>query len=189
MNELLRNDDRASDVRVAVAGLVLLGLIGVLVVVDLVSDASSGIETQDVLFEGSILALSLAGIAGLGRSLMRVQRDVRALSAELATWRAVAEVWRREARGLLDGLGAAIDRQFGHWSLSHAEREVGLLLIKGLSLKEVAQIRATSERTVRQQAQAIYRKAGVAGRAELSAFFLEDLLLPLQPADKAKEKS
>jgi hypothetical protein len=26
----------------------------------------------------------------------------------------------------------------------------------------------------------VYRKAGVAGRAELSAFFLEDLLLPLQ---------
>jgi len=38
----------------------------------------------------------------------------------------------------------------------------------------------TSERTIRDQARAVYRKSGVAGRTELSAFFLEDLLLPLQ---------
>jgi DNA-binding NarL/FixJ family response regulator len=55
---------------------------------------------------------------------------------------------------------------------------VGLLLLKGLSLKEAAEARQTSERTVRQQALAVYRKAGLAGRAELAAFFLEDLLLP-----------
>lgn len=42
----------------------------------------------------------------------------------------------------------------------------------------MARARGTSERTARQQALAVYRKAGLAGRAELSAFFLEDLLLP-----------
>lgn len=52
---------------------------------------------------------------------------------------------------------------------------------KGLALKDVANLRSTSERTVRQQALAIYRKAGLAGRAELSAFF-EDLLLPSEKA-------
>jgi DNA-binding NarL/FixJ family response regulator len=55
---------------------------------------------------------------------------------------------------------------------------VALLLVKGLALKDVAQVRATSERTVRQQSLAIYRKSGLAGRAELAAFFLEDLLSP-----------
>ena len=38
-----------------------------------------------------------------------------------------------------------------------------------------------SERTVRQHAVSVYRKSGLAGRAELSAFFLEDLLLPITP--------
>ena len=38
-----------------------------------------------------------------------------------------------------------------------------------------------TERTVRDQAGAIYRKSGLAGRAELSAYFLEDLL-PSQPS-------
>jgi hypothetical protein len=36
-----------------------------------------------------------------------------------------------------------------------------------------------SERTVRRHAVSVYRKSGLAGRAELLAFFLEDLLLPM----------
>ena len=59
-----------------------------------------------------------------------------------------------------------------------AEEEVGLLLLKGLSMKEIADLRGTSERTAREQAGAVYAKAGLSGRAELSAFFLEDLLPP-----------
>jgi hypothetical protein len=35
---------------------------------------------------------------------------------------------------------------------------------------------ATTEKTARVQSMAIYSKAGLAGRSELSAFFLEDLL-------------
>jgi hypothetical protein len=34
---------------------------------------------------------------------------------------------------------------------------------------------------VRQHAVSVYRKSGLAGRAELSAFFLEDLMLPVDP--------
>lgn len=71
-----------------------------------------------------------------------------------------------------------IDRQFDIWGLSPAEKEIGLLMLKGLSFKEAAEIRNTSERTVRQQAQDIYRKASVAGRNEFAAWFLEELLLP-----------
>ena len=41
-------------------------------------------------------------------------------------------------------------------------------------------MRATSERTVRAQARSLYSKAGVTGRAALSAFFLEDLLAPIE---------
>ena len=51
-------------------------------------------------------------------------------------------------------------------------------MLKGLSHKEIARLRLTSETTVRQQAAAIYRKSGLASRAELAAFFLEDLLAP-----------
>ena len=72
----------------------------------------------------------------------------------------------------------ALDRQFQRWALSPAEKEVALLLLKGLSHKEIAEVRSITEATARQQARAVYKKAGLSGRADLAAFFLEDLLLP-----------
>jgi len=49
------------------------------------------------------------------------------------------------------------------------------LLVKGLSMKEIADLRHSKEATVRQQATAVYRKAKVEGRQELASYFLEDL--------------
>ena len=89
-----------------------------------------------------------------------------------------AQRWNQEAQQALEGLGAAINRQFDRWALTPAEREVALLQLKGLRHKAIAELRNTSERTVRQQALAIYRKSGLSGRPDLAAFFLEDLLLP-----------
>ncbi len=87
-----------------------------------------------------------------------------------------------EAAEALRGLGEAIDAQFERWGLTPAEREVGLLMLKGLSHREIAEARSIGEATVRQQAQALYRKSGLRNRSDLSAFFLEDLLLPRDQA-------
>ena len=51
-----------------------------------------------------------------------------------------------------------------------------LLLIKGLSLAEIAALRETREGTIKAQSNAIYRKAEVAGRAQLVSLFIEDLM-------------
>ena len=48
-------------------------------------------------------------------------------------------------------------------------------MLKGASLREIAGLRRTSEATIRQQAQNVYRKSGLNSRAELAAYFLEDL--------------
>ena len=114
-------------------------------------------------------------------TLSRRQRDEqRILIRELELARQRGQTWRNEARSYLNGLGEAIEAQFERWSFTEAEREVALLLLKGLSLKEIASVRETSDRTVRVQARALYAKAGLSGRAALSAFFLEDLLAPIE---------
>ncbi len=69
-----------------------------------------------------------------------------------------------------------IQWQFKEWGLSPSEKEVALLMLKGLSIKEVSQARSTQEKTVRKQASAIYEKSNLGGRHELSAWFFEDLL-------------
>ena len=51
-----------------------------------------------------------------------------------------------------------------------------MLLIKGLSIQEIADIRETKTGTIKSQCSAIYRKAEVKGRNELVAYFVEDLL-------------
>ena len=69
-------------------------------------------------------------------------------------------------------------REILHRRLPFAEREVALLILKGLRHKEIASARNTTERTVRQQALGVYKKAGLDGRTDLAAFFLEDFLPP-----------
>ena len=113
----------------------------------------------------------------------RVYKSKLALIRDLDVARIQGRQWRDETRALLKGLGEAIDRQFLTWKLTEAEREVGLLILKGLSLREIAAVRVTSERTIRAQARSIYAKAGLSGRAALSAFFLEDLLAPIEPVN------
>jgi len=157
----------------------LAGVVG-LVAIDLSTDVWSGARWMHWALELAIALAAGAGALALWLRARSARLAARALGHDLAAAQADAARWRGEAEEALRGLGAAIDRQFDHWELSPAEREIALLLLKGLSLKDIAGARQTSERTVRQQALGIYRKSGLAGRAELSAFFLEDLLLPMR---------
>ena len=61
------------------------------------------------------------------------------------------------------------------WALSPAEADIAGLMLKGASLRDIARLRHTSETTIRQQAQGIYRKSGLSGRSEVAAYFLESL--------------
>lgn len=165
--------------------IVLFAIIATLMATDLTIEYRRGVPMALQSFETLIFVSALAGIAFHWRGLLAARRESRRLNHELAAARAEAsrltadaQRWNREAQDALRGLGQAIDRQFDRWSLTAAEREVALLQLKGLRHKEIAALRNTSERTVRQQALAIYRKSGLNGRTDLAAFFLEDLLLP-----------
>ncbi|UCC25995.1 MAG: helix-turn-helix transcriptional regulator [Gemmatimonadales bacterium] len=152
--------------------------VAVLVATDLVLDDRAGADPAHLLLEGLLMAVSLGGALWLWLTLRRARMEVDTLEHDVAFARAEALRWRDEARDALRGLGVSIGKQFQRWDLTPAERAVALLLLKGLSHKEVARVRRVSERTVRQQAREVYRKAGLGGRSELSAFFLEDLLVP-----------
>ncbi len=154
-------------------------LIAVQLTVDLVLDQ---IEGDVGPWHLGIEALTGTTALILGLRLLRALRlrgnTIVRLKDALQASRQEADRWRSEAAQTLQGLGRAMDHQFERWNLSQAERDVALFLLKGFSTRDIADLRSTSERTVRQQAQDVYRKAGLSGRAELSAFFLEDLLLP-----------
>ena len=149
----------------------LFAAVVVLVGIDLYVDFGEGVGGLHLVAELLLFVVALVGTVLMWRQLHRTRSD-------LATALGEAEHWKRESHELLSGLGVAIEHQFERWQLTRAEAEIGLLLLKGLGHKEIAALRGVSERTVREQARSIYRKSGLSGRSELSAFFLEDLLLP-----------
>lgn len=163
----------------------LFVLMGVLVGVDMVSDLGDRTTLAHVALELLVMTIGFTAAGAIALRLRRAARhaqELRAHAAELAetlrVTQADAAKWRSDAAHLIGGLSAAIDAQFGRWELTPAEQEIALLLMKGLSHKEIAQVRSVNENTVRQQAGALYRKAGLSGRNDLAAFFLEDLLGP-----------
>jgi DNA-binding CsgD family transcriptional regulator len=166
-----------------------------LAVADLIADLSEGLTVTHAAVEGGVALMGLGGAGWMVarfRALTRQAQEMREAAQRLATnldlSRQEAAQWRVEAGDLIAGLSAAIDRQLAAWGLTPAEKAVALLLLKGLSHKEVASVREVSETTVRQQARAIYRKAGLSGRHDLAAFFLEDLLGP-RAADQTSAAS
>jgi len=156
-------------------GIVLLG------VIDLLLDAPMRRTSAHFVVEMLLIALCCGTALGLGTSWLRTRRELSRTRTDLHVERAEREAWRARALTLRRGLGEAIDDQLDRWSLTPAEKEVAFLLLKGYSHKEIASLSDRSERTVRQHGMAVYRKSGLSGRTELSAFFLEDLLQPPDP--------
>lgn len=158
-----------------------------MMIVDLITDSNRGVNWLHVISEASVVIAAAVGIFFLMRDSFTLKHSLEDEIKNSELLKAEAEKWRIQSKIYLEGLSQAIDSQLTTWKLSNSEKEVAFLLLKGLSLKEIAEHRSTSEKTARAQSIAIYSKAGLAGRSELAAFFLEDLLLPINQAEAKKK--
>jgi DNA-binding CsgD family transcriptional regulator len=172
--------DFQDDRRLQALLFVALGFIIVGGVVDLILDQPESWLSFHVIFETLMIAGALLMTTALWLGWWRSSRSVSELRRSLDAREEERDVWRSSAQRALEGLGRAINDQFDTWGLTPAEREVALLLLKGHSHKAIARHTDRSAQTVRQHAAAVYRKGDLSGRAELSAFFLEDLMLPAE---------
>lgn len=161
-------------------GILAVALLSIIVggTADLVMDEPATWLSFHVLFEVAMLAGALLMATTLWLGWWRSAHAAAALRVRLDEQAEERDRWRASSREALEGLGRAIDAQFDAWHLTPAEREVALLLLQGRGHKQIAARTGRSERTVRQHAGVVYEKAGLGGRAELSAFFLQDLMLP-----------
>lgn len=157
----------------------VLTTISILVLIDLIADLSEGANWGHFAFEGFIALLSLVGVYVVLRDSFHLKKELVFEKNQNVLLKEQEIAWKEKNKKLTLGLSSAIDEQLEKWRLSNSEKEVALLLLKGCSLKEIASIRNTTEKTARVQSMAIYSKAGLASRSELAAFFLEDLLEPI----------
>ena len=130
---------------------------------DIVADLLDDSESLFHIVVESLVFIAISAV--LFAELIRVGRLTQEVRLE-----------RNKTARLSGELLAAMRRQFSEWGLSPSESEVALLLIKGLSMKEISQAREVKEKTIRQQATSVYAKSGCAGRHELVARFIEDLM-------------
>jgi DNA-binding CsgD family transcriptional regulator len=165
----------------------ILTLVAVGGITDLLLDRPERWLSVHVAFELGLIVFSLAMATVLWVGWWRTERILRGTRASLrATQRSLAErqaesdAWQRGAQQAVAGFRRAIEDQFAVWKLTPAEGEVAMHLLRGEGHKQIAAATGRSERTVRQHAVAVYQKAGMGGRAELSAFFLQGL--PESPA-------
>ncbi|MGV6847639.1 MAG: helix-turn-helix transcriptional regulator [Marinibacterium sp.] len=131
---------------------------------DVVGDLRVGGVVTDAhnLLESLAAAALVAGVVALMLQLRQLLGRMRSLRAGLNL-----------AQGRFSEVLMAF---FDEWNLTDAEREVALLILKGLDNKTIAQVRKTAEGTVRAQATRVYAKSGSDGRAQFVSLFVEELM-------------
>ena len=73
-------------------------------------------------------------------------------------------------------LQTVIESHFDEWKLTASERDVAALMVKGLSISEIAGVRGSAEGTVKAHLNAIYRKANARNRAEVLSHIMDTLI-------------
>lgn len=82
-------------------------------------------------------------------------------------------------------LQSVIEGHFDEWKLTASERDVAGLMVKGLSIAEIASVRGSADGTVKAHLNAIYRKANARNRAEVLSHIMDTLIdRPLLPPAK-----
>ncbi len=111
----------------------------------------------------------LVAVLGLAASTVFVGLVLRRMLARQARLEKGLSV----ASGALAGL---IESYFVNWALTPTEQDVATFTIKGYSIAEIATLRGSAEGTIKTHLNAIYRKADVTGRAQLTSLLVEDLM-------------
>lgn len=157
--------------------MVLLAFVIVGNLSDVIYDYREGASMAHMIIEGSLVVASFVLITILSTGIWRQSQSIRQLKAELDEEKENGEPLRPASlEAARHDMAAVLQSQFEGWELTRTEKEVAMLLLKGLSFKEIAAVRDTLEKTVRQQASSIYRKSGLNGRHAFSAWFIEDFL-------------
>lgn len=163
--------------------LILVG-IALFAFYDVISDFKEGVSFGHLFNEVLLWFFSLIGALYQFKIIKWQKSRIRELHSSNDLLKKQQENFQKKITHLSSEFLLNIDEQFNKWVFSQAEKEIALLLIKGLSMKEIAEIRSSNENTVRQQASQIYKKSSLKGRMELSAFFLDDLLALSKLPDK-----
>ena len=124
---------------------IVLGICEALLVFDVLSEFT-GFEIS--IYSEYHVELESVAVFSLGISLLIVGANFLRLLRENRDFYAISEMATGEFLRL-------IEEQIKAWKFSDSEREIALLLIKGLTMQEIADVRETKPGTIKSQCNAI----------------------------------
>lgn len=115
------------------------------------------------------LIFEILAVIGLSYAAATLRAYLRLLQTQAASSRDTIHM----LRGNFDEV---LRQKFEEWSLTSAERDVTLLIIRGLSVAEIAAARNTAQGTIKAQSTSIFRKIGVGSKGELMSLIIDEFL-------------
>lgn len=115
------------------------------------------------------LIFEILAVLGLGYAVMTLRKYLRLLHVE-------AETSRDTIHMLRGNFDEVLGDKFKEWSLTTAERDVTLLIIRGLSIADIATARNTAHGTIKAQSTSIFRKIGVGSKTQLMSVIIDEFL-------------
>lgn len=143
--------------------------------VDIALDLKEGLPLDHLVHELIILISSLLIVVYKIRIISKKNSQLKAYEDNSNQANAEIDFYKNKVKKYKNELNEIINQQFKIWGFTESEHDIAVLLIKGLSMKEISNIRGSGESTVRQQATSIYRKSQLENRNQLTAYFIEDL--------------
>lgn len=144
---------------------------------DIYHDGKDALSTGHIVLEVCTLILSIAAASFFTFNAIKMTKRNLALEQAVRSESEQKEIYKKKVLQFSAGLSSAIEDEFNVWGLTKTEKDIGFLMLKGLLTKEIADIQGSQDKTIRHHCSAIYKKSGLSGRSELSAYFLEDLLV------------
>lgn len=148
-----------------IAGLILLQALSALFFIgDVIADfrAVGHLDNPHLLLESVAAVALIAGVIFL-------MVELRGLLSRMSDMQTGLDVAHGHLAEVIEGF-------FEDWNLTNAERDVALMILKGLDNDAIARVRNTASGTVRAQATNIYAKSATDGRAQFISLFVEELL-------------
>ncbi|MCB9093077.1 MAG: response regulator transcription factor [Halobacteriovoraceae bacterium] len=155
--------------------LFFLALLALMTGFDIIDDLKEGVAFKHCLHEIIIVLAAVSLILYKIVIAWKIEKRARLYQQQMRDVRLEVDFYKNKIAEFKQGLSSILEQQFKLWGLTESESDVALLLIQGLSMKEVAESRGSSEVTVRQQASSIYKKSKLENRHQLVSYFLEDL--------------
>ena len=147
------------------AGLILLqALCALFFIGDVIEDLR-----EDGQLDGAHMVLEMVAAVGLVGGVIFLMIELRGLLARMSDMATGLSIAQGHLADVIEGF-------FVDWGLTLAERDVAMMILKGLDNETIARVRNTAPGTVRAQATSIYGKSQTDGRAQFISLFVEELL-------------